>query len=91
MRGTHQPLPARMADPPPDRMMINIGPQHPSTHGVLRVAAQIAGETIEKADCDIGYLHRGVEKLIESRLYYQGMVYTDRTDYTAAPANNLVT
>ena len=89
MRGTYQPLPPRMADAPPDRMLINIGPQHPSTHGVLRVAAQIAGETVEKADCDIGYLHRGVEKLIESRLYYQGMVYTDRTDYTAAPANNL--
>ena len=62
MRGSHQPLPERMADVPANRMLLNIGPQHPSTHGVLRVVAQVAGETIEKADCDIGYLHRGVEK-----------------------------
>ncbi len=71
------------------RMILNIGPQHPSTHGVLRVLAKVAGETIEEAECDIGYLHRGVEKLIETKRYYQGMTYTDRTDYTAAPANNL--
>ncbi len=70
-------------------MVLNLGPQHPSTHGVLRVLTELSGETITKATPDIGYLHRGVEKLIESKLYYHGMTYTDRTDYTAAPANNL--
>lgn len=70
-------------------MVLNIGPQHPSTHGVLRVVTRISGENIREATCDVGYLHRGVEKLIENRLYYQGMTFTDRTDYTAAPAGNL--
>ena len=70
-------------------MVLNIGPQHPSTHGVLRVITKISGENIHEATCDVGYLHRGVEKLIENRLYYQGMTFTDRTDYTAAPAGNL--
>ncbi len=70
-------------------MVLNIGPQHPSTHGVLRVIARISGENIRTATCDVGYLHRGIEKLIENRLYYQGMTFTDRTDYTAAPAGNL--
>ncbi len=70
-------------------MILNIGPQHPSTHGVLRVIARISGENIREATCDVGYLHRGIEKLIENRLYYQGMTFTDRTDYTAAPAGNL--
>ena len=70
-------------------MVLNIGPQHPSTHGVLRVITRISGENIREATCDVGYLHRGVEKLIENRLYYQGMTFTDRTDYTSAPAGNL--
>ena len=70
-------------------MVLNLGPQHPSTHGVLRVLTELSGETITKATLDIGYLHRGVEKLIESKLYAQGMTYTDRTDYTAAPAGNV--
>ncbi len=70
-------------------MILNIGPQHPSTHGVLRVITRVAGENIREATCDIGYLHRGIEKLIENRKYYQGMTFTDRTDYTSAPAGNL--
>ena len=70
-------------------MILNIGPQHPSTHGVLRVIARVSGENIREATCDIGYLHRGIEKLIENRKYYQGLTFTDRTDYTAAPAGNM--
>ncbi len=69
---------------------INLGPQHPSTHGVLRVKLKLDGETIVKADPVIGYLHRGCEKLGESRTYVQTEVYTDRMDYIAAVNENLV-
>ena len=79
----------QMAEATEREMVLNLGPQHPSTHGVLRVLTELSGETVTKATPDIGYLHRGVEKLIESKLYYHGMTYTDRTDYTSAPANNL--
>ncbi len=79
----------QMAEATEREMVLNLGPQHPSTHGVLRVLTELSGETITKATPDIGYLHRGVEKLIESKLYYHGMTYTDRTDYTSAPANNV--
>jgi NADH-quinone oxidoreductase subunit D len=68
---------------------INMGPQHPSTHGVLRVVLRLDGETVVGADCDIGYLHRGVEKLAERREYFQALTLTDRTDYVAAIYNNL--
>lgn len=68
---------------------INMGPQHPSTHGVLRVILKLDGETVVGADCDIGYLHRGVEKLAEHREYYQALTLTDRMDYVAAVSNNL--
>jgi NADH-quinone oxidoreductase subunit D len=68
---------------------INMGPQHPSTHGVLRVILKLDGETVVDADCDIGYLHRGVEKLAEQREYFQALTLTDRTDYVAAVSNNL--
>lgn len=79
----------QMAEATEREMVLNLGPQHPSTHGVLRVLTELSGETITRATPDIGYLHRGVEKLIESKLYYHGMTYTDRTDYTSAPANNV--
>jgi NADH-quinone oxidoreductase subunit D len=69
-------------------MVINMGPQHPSTHGVLRVILQLDGETVRHTDCDIGYLHRGVEKIGESITYGQFVPYTDRTDYVASPAGN---
>ena len=68
---------------------INMGPQHPSTHGVLRVVLKLDGETVVDADCDIGYLHRGVEKLAEHREYFQALTLTDRMDYVAAVYNNL--
>ncbi len=70
-------------------MVLNMGPQHPSTHGVLRVILRLDGEVIIDCDPVIGYLHRGVEKLGESHRYAQVVPWTDRTDYVAAPMNNL--
>jgi len=73
-----------------DQMFINLGPQHPSTHGVLRVGLTVEGEIIVKAVPDIGYLHRGTEKLAEVRGYHHCVVLTDRWDYVSAMPNNLV-
>jgi NADH-quinone oxidoreductase subunit D len=73
-----------------DSMFINLGPQHPSTHGVLRVGLTIEGELITKAVPDVGYLHRGTEKLAEARGYHHCVVLTDRWDYVSAMPNNLV-
>ncbi|MDD5303387.1 MAG: NADH-quinone oxidoreductase subunit D [Elusimicrobia bacterium] len=73
-----------------DQLFINLGPQHPSTHGVLRIGLTINGEVIVKAVPDIGYLHRGTEKLAELRNYHHCVVLTDRWDYVAAMPNNLV-
>jgi NADH-quinone oxidoreductase subunit D len=71
------------------QMVLNMGPQHPSTHGVLRVILTMEGETIVDCDPVLGYLHRGVEKLGETHRYSQFVPWTDRTDYVAAPSNNL--
>jgi NADH-quinone oxidoreductase subunit D len=71
-------------------MEINLGPQHPSTHGVLRLVLKLDGETIRDVKPVIGYLHRGCEKLGEDRSYPQAIVYTDRMDYVAAFSENLV-
>lgn len=62
---------------------LNFGPQHPASHGVLRIVLQLRGEIIERADTHIGLLHRGTEKLIEERPYVLGLPYFDRLDYTA--------
>ncbi|HLA26840.1 MAG TPA: NADH dehydrogenase (quinone) subunit D [Syntrophales bacterium] len=70
-------------------MTINMGPQHPATHGVLRLLLELDGEIIVKAEPHIGYLHRGVEKLSESLTYPQALTMTDRLDYTSALSNNL--
>jgi NADH-quinone oxidoreductase subunit D len=70
-------------------MTINMGPQHPATHGVLRLLLDLDGEIIVKAEPHIGYLHRGIEKLSESMTYPQALVLTDRLDYTSALSNNL--
>jgi len=68
---------------------INMGPHHPSTHGVLRLVLELDGETIVKCDPRIGYLHRGVEKLAEHLNYNQTIVLSDRLDYIASAANNI--
>jgi NADH-quinone oxidoreductase subunit D len=70
-------------------MTINMGPQHPATHGVLRVVLQLDGEVIVKATPHLGHLHRGMEKLAESKTYHQAIPLTDRLDYTNAMGNNL--
>jgi NADH-quinone oxidoreductase subunit D len=70
-------------------MILNMGPQHPSTHGVLRLILELDGETIVKATPDIGYLHTGIEKTMESKTYAQVIPLTDRMDYVASLSNNL--
>lgn len=72
-----------------DQMFINFGPQHPSTHGVLRIALTVEGEVVTHADPDVGFLHRGMEKLFEARTYSQALILTDRLDYISAMHNNL--
>lgn len=72
-----------------ERYELNLGPQHPSTHGVLRVVVDMDGETCVGAETVIGYLHRGVEKMAETRTYQQFLPYTDRLDYLAGINNNL--
>lgn len=68
---------------------INMGPQHPSTHGVYRALLTLDGEKVVKVENIIGYLHRGIEKLAEDRTYTQFIPYTDRLDYLAGMLNNL--
>lgn len=70
-------------------MIVNMGPQHPSTHGVLRVICELEGETIIKCKCVIGYLHTGMEKEAEYQQYHKCVVMTDRMDYLNANGNNL--
>lgn len=70
-------------------MVVNFGPQHPSTHGVFRLVMKLEGETVVDAIPVMGYLHRSVEKLSEGRTYLQGVPFTDRLDYLAAMSNNL--
>ena len=72
-----------------ETMTLNMGPQHPSTHGVLRLVLELDGEIITKITPHIGYLHRGVEKLSEHRTYHQILPLTDRLDYLAPMSNNL--
>jgi len=72
-----------------DEIIINMGPQHPSTHGVLRVKLRLDGEKVVSSECIIGYLHRGVEKIAEHRSYPQFAPYVDRMDYVAAVSNGL--
>jgi NADH-quinone oxidoreductase subunit D len=72
-----------------DEIILNMGPQHPSTHGVLRVKLKLDGERVVDSECIIGYLHRGVEKIAEHRSYQQFAPYVDRMDYVAAVSNGL--
>jgi NADH-quinone oxidoreductase subunit D len=72
-----------------ETMTINMGPQHPSTHGVLQLVLELDGETVVDAVPHIGFLHRGVEKLAENRSYHRALPLTDRLDYLAPMSNNL--
>ena len=72
-----------------EKMVLNMGPSHPATHGVLRLVLELDGETITKATPDVGYLHRGDEKIAENMQYNQFVPYTDRLDYLAPLANNV--
>lgn len=71
---------ARAADPG-ERIVVNMGPQHPSTHGVLRLILELEGETVTEARCGIGYLHTGIEKNLENRYWTQGVTFVTRMDY----------
>ena len=71
-----------------EELLLNMGPQHPSTHGVLRVVLELDGERVVKATPDLGYLHRGVEKLAEGLVYMQIIPHTDRLDYVCSMTNN---
>jgi NADH-quinone oxidoreductase subunit D len=73
----------------PKTMVLNMGPQHPSTHGVLRVILELEGEVVVKAESIIGYLHTGIEKSCEAKTYSQAITLTDRMDYLAPLSNNL--
>src|SRR5438046_1073631 len=72
-----------------EKMILNMGPSHPATHGVLRLVLELDGEIITKAIPDVGYLHRGDEKIAENMQYNQFIPYTDRLDYLAPLANNV--
>jgi NADH-quinone oxidoreductase subunit D len=76
-------------EPEAEWMDLNMGPQHPSTHGVLRVRLKLDGEIVRDADPDIGYLHTGFEKSFEDKTYTQGITFSDRMDYLAPPINNV--
>ena len=71
-----------------ETMLLNVGPSHPSTHGVLRVLVELDGELINSADPDIGYLHRGIEKMCEYRTYHKCLPLMNRVDYLAGEVNN---
>ncbi|MGB9604340.1 MAG: NADH dehydrogenase (quinone) subunit D [Bryobacteraceae bacterium] len=73
----------------PRRLTLNMGPQHPSTHGVLRLVLELDGETVVRAEPEIGFLHTGIEKECEQKLYHQVVTLTDRVDYLAPLSNNL--
>ena len=77
------------AAPKDQTMVINMGPQHPSTHGVLRLVLEIDGESVVSLAPDIGYLHTGIEKTCEAKFYQQVVPLTDRIDYLCPMTNNL--
>src|SRR5512145_3444213 len=91
-RPARVPLTA-VAEPPPDlgaeHLLVNMGPQHPATHGVLRLVVELDGETVVRCIPHVGYLHSGFEKLGEYRHYNQIIPLTDRTDYLSPMANNV--
>ncbi len=87
--GINPEPPAPGMDTAPRRMTLNMGPQHPSTHGVLRLVLDLEGETVVRAAPQIGYLHTGIEKECEAKTWQQAVTLTDRTDYLCPLINNL--
>ncbi|NNJ10227.1 NADH dehydrogenase (quinone) subunit D [Chloroflexales bacterium ZM16-3] len=89
----HVPAPQEITGPAlagkTDTMVLNMGPHHPSTHGVLRLVLELDGETVLNVAPDIGFLHTGIEKTMESKTYQKAVVLTDRMDYLAPLSNNL--
>jgi NADH-quinone oxidoreductase subunit D len=89
----HVPTPHEITGPAiagkSDTMVLNMGPHHPSTHGVLRLVLELDGEVVVNVAPDIGFLHTGIEKTMESKTYQKAVVLTDRTDYLAPLSNNL--
>ena len=79
----------KLTDIEGEKMVLNMGPSHPATHGVLRLKLEMDGELITRAEPDVGYLHRGDEKIAENMTYNQFIPYTDRLDYLAPLANNV--
>src|SRR5690606_5763481 len=91
-QGKSAPVPSGkedLTDVEGEKMVLNMGPSHPATHGVLRLLLEMDGEIITKAIPDVGYLHRGDEKIAENMHYNQFVPYTDRLDYLAPLANNV--
>src|SRR5687767_15368554 len=86
---TLQPAPEAEPDLQGEHMLINIGPQHPATHGVLRLVLELEGETVVRCIPHIGYLHCGFEKIGEYRQYNQIITWTDREDYLNSIGNNV--
>ena len=83
-----RPFQATTEDLIGEKMILNMGPSHPATHGVLRVILELDGELITAARPDIGFLHRGDEKIAENMQYNQFVPYTDRLDYLSSMTNN---
>jgi len=79
-----------VAEHPEDRLIVNMGPQHPSTHGVLRLILELDGEQVTECRCGIGYLHTGIEKNMEFRNWTQGVTYVTRADYLMPVFNEVV-
>src|SRR5215472_12137094 len=75
--------------PQPQEMLLNMGPQHPSTHGVLRLVLTLEGETVMACTPVIGYLHRGIEKILENRPVMGGIRYMDNADYLSPMLNEI--
>src|SRR5262245_47834504 len=76
-------------DPLESEMVLNMGPQHPATHGVLRILVRLDGETIIGCVPELGYLHRGYEKIAENCTYHEFIPHTDRLDYLSPLSNNV--
>ena len=89
LENKHTSVEVREEDPLGTEMTLNLGPQHPATHGVLRCVLKLDGELIRKCLLDVGYLHRGIEKIAEHKTYQEFMPYTDRTDYLSPYSNNV--